>query len=34
VGRLHEVDLDQLTFVGESLSLLRQEVSGQVRLAP
>ncbi len=30
VQQLHELDLEQLQFVGESLKLLRQEVDGQV----
>lgn len=30
VKQLHELDLEQLQFVGESLTLLRQETLGQV----
>lgn len=30
VQQLHQLDLDQLQFVEESLKLLRQEVDGQV----
>jgi hypothetical protein len=30
VEQLHELDLDRLHFVGESLRLLHQEVKGQV----
>lgn len=30
VNKLHELDLDRLRFVGESLSLLRKETQGQV----
>jgi uroporphyrinogen-III decarboxylase len=30
VQQLHELDLDQLEFIGESLSILRQEVGNQV----
>ena len=30
VRKLHTLELDQLQFVGEALSILRQEVHGQV----
>ncbi len=34
VRQLHELDLGQLQFVGDSLRILREEVQGQVRTIP
>lgn len=34
VNQLHDLDLERLQFVGESLTLLRQETQGQVGYYP
>jgi uncharacterized protein with HEPN domain len=34
VKRLHALDLNQLQFVGEALTTLRQEVDGKVEQIP
>ena len=34
VNQLHELDLSQLSFVGDALKTLRQEVGGQASTAP